>query len=176
MLVRIILAQQVSLRSAEAAFRRLRSGAGRVSADRLSRLPPHRIVTFGITRQKAGFIHRLAIDVRSGSLKLDALAEADDPSARSLLIRSRGIGPWTADIYLTMALRRPDVWPDGDLALLKSLKSLKGLRSDPAPRVVQCITAAWTPWRAVAARILWHNYLAERRRGARATPIPRAAS
>jgi DNA-3-methyladenine glycosylase II len=84
-----------------------------------------------------------------------------------MLLQIRGIGSWTADIYLIMALRRPDVWPDGDLALVKSLKHLKRLRSVPGPAAIQRITAGWAPWRAVAARIVWHSYLAERRLGRR---------
>jgi DNA-3-methyladenine glycosylase II len=158
-LVQIILEQQVSLASAKAAFRRLRTGAGRVSAARLSRLSPRHIATLGITRQKAAFIHGLAVAVRSGHLSLGSLSRADDLTARDTLIRTKGIGPWTANIYLVMALRRPDVWPDGDLALVKSLKTLKRLRSNPSPDVVRRITAAWAPWRAVAARIVWHSYL-----------------
>ncbi|MGH2374194.1 MAG: DNA-3-methyladenine glycosylase family protein [bacterium] len=162
-LVRIILEQQVSLSSAKAAFRRLQSGAGRVSAERLSRLSARRITTFGITRQKAEFIHGLATAIGAGHLRLRSLSRSDDLSVRGTLSRIKGIGPWTADIYLVMALRRPDVWPDRDLALVKSLRNLKRLRSDPSPDVVRRIAAAWVPWRAVAARIVWHSYLAEHR-------------
>jgi DNA-3-methyladenine glycosylase II len=161
-LVRIILEQQVSLSSARAAFRRLQSGTGRVCASRLVRFPPERIATFGITRQKASFLHGLALAVTSGELPLRGLAEYDDPAARSALIRTKGIGPWTADIYLIMALRRPDVWPVGDLALVKSLRRVKRLRDDPPLETVRRLTEPWSPWRAVAARILWHAYLSER--------------
>jgi DNA-3-methyladenine glycosylase II len=163
-LVRIVLEQQVSLASAKAAFGRLQTCAGRVSARRLAGLSPTRITAFGITRQKAAFIHGLAVDVRSGNLNLRTLARFDDPTARSILIRARGIGPWTADIYMIMALRRRDVWPDSDLALLKSMKSVKGLRSDPSPEAARRIAESWAPWRSVAARILWHDYLARRRK------------
>jgi DNA-3-methyladenine glycosylase II len=166
-LVRIILEQQVSLASARAAFLRLQAGAGRVAAGRLARLSPARIMKFGITRQKAGFIHELALQICGGGLELRGLAASDDVTVRRTLIRTRGIGPWTADIYLVMALRRPDVWPDGDLALIKALRRVKGLSSDPAPAVVRRITDAWVPWRAVAARIVWHHYLSERRNGTR---------
>jgi DNA-3-methyladenine glycosylase II len=161
-LVRIILEQQVSLSSARAAFQRLQAGAGRVSAGRLSQLLPEQISTFGITRQKASFLHGLAVAVTSGELPLRSLTVLDDPTARSALIRTRGIGPWTADIYLIMALGRPDVWPVGDLALAKSLRSVKRLRKDPTIDTVLRLTAAWVPWRAVAARIIWHSYLSER--------------
>ena len=173
-LVRIILEQQVSLSSARAVFRRLRSGAGRVSAVRLARLTPDRIASFGITRQKAGYIHGLAVAVSTGHLRLRSLSRQDDGTARGTLIQAKGIGPWTADIYLIMALRRRDVWPDGDLALVKSLRRVKRLRSDPSPAAVRRIASGWAPWRAVAARIVWHNYLAERRNGRRPPTAGRA--
>lgn len=164
-LVRIVLEQQVSLSSAEAAFNRLRAGMGRVSAARLSRLSPLQIRRLGITRQKAGFIRGIARATVGRELRFRSLSLADDVTARNALLRIKGIGPWTADIYLIMALRRPDVWPHGDLALVRSLKSLKRLQSEPKPDTVRRITATLTPWRAVAARIVWHSYLAERRLG-----------
>jgi DNA-3-methyladenine glycosylase II len=175
--VRVILTQQVSLASARSALGRLQSGAGRVSATRLSRLSATRITTFGITRQKAAFIHELAVDVRSGKLDLRDLHRSDDATTRSTLIRARGVGPWTADIYLIMALRRPDVWPDCDLALLKAMKIVKGLPSDPSPEVARRIAEGWAPWRSVAARILWHDYLDRDRTGVRpVTPRNRPAA
>lgn len=171
-LVRIVLEQQVSLASAKASFRRLRAGLGRVSAARLSRVSVAQIQRLGITRQKASFIRGLAHAVTGGELSVRGLSRVDDFTARSTLVQIKGIGPWTADIYLIMALRRPDVWPHGDLALLRSLKHLKRLGTDPGPEAVQRITEAWAPWRAVAARIAWHSYLAERniRRTAAASP------
>ena len=85
-----------------------------------------------------------------------------DAEVRERLMAVPGIGPWTAGIYLLMALRRPDVWPPGDLALLKALGRLHGSTSVLSPGDVDAITARWRPFRAVAARILWHAYLAER--------------
>jgi DNA-3-methyladenine glycosylase II len=164
-LVRIILEQQVSLSSADAVYRRLSAGAGRVSAARVARLSVRQIRRRGLTRQKAGFIRDLARAATNGALRLRHLADLDDAAVRHALIRHRGIGPWTADIYLIMALRRPDVWPDGDLALVKALTTVKRLRSRPEPVAVRRITARWAPWRAVAARVLWHTYLSERRNG-----------
>jgi DNA-3-methyladenine glycosylase II len=166
-LVRIVLEQQVSLSSADAAFRRLRIGAGRMSAARVLRLSLPQIRRLGITHQKAEFVRGIARATTGGGLRLRSVSGADDVAARTMLLQIRGIGSWTADIYLIMALRRPDVWPDGDLALVKSLKHLKRLRSVPGPAAIQRITAGWAPWRAVAARIVWHSYLAERRLGRR---------
>ena len=83
----------------------------------------------------------------------------DDMQARSDLLQVKGIGPWTADIYLLMALRRPDVWPSGDLALASAVQLIKRLPYRPSPDQLDEIGQEWRPWRAVAARILWHYYL-----------------
>jgi DNA-3-methyladenine glycosylase II len=83
----------------------------------------------------------------------------DDMQARSDLLQVKGIGPWTADIYLLMALRRPDVWPSGDLALASAVQTVKQLPYRPSPDQLNEIGQEWRPWRAVAARILWHYYL-----------------
>ena len=79
-----------------------------------------------------------------------------------ILTSLKGIGPWTASIYLLMVLLRPDVWPEGDLALLVSMKEVYGLDETPSKEVAARIADDWKPWRSVAARILWHNYLSER--------------
>jgi DNA-3-methyladenine glycosylase II len=77
----------------------------------------------------------------------------------------KGIGPWTADIYLLMVLQRPDVWPSGDIALAKSVQVLKKLPARPFPDQLNEIARAWQPWRAIAARLLWHFYLSRGRLG-----------
>ena len=83
----------------------------------------------------------------------------DDPAAQTALTAVVGIGPWTADVYLLMALRRADVWPSGDLALAKAAQAVKRLPSLPTPDELRQLATAWTPLRAVAARMLWHYYL-----------------
>ncbi len=95
-------------------------------------------------------------------MNLNHLSRADDGAARAALLEVRGIGPWTADIYLLMALRRPDVWPDGDVALAAAAHRVKRLRQRPNFDRLRKIAAKWRPWRSVAARILWHHYLSER--------------
>jgi DNA-3-methyladenine glycosylase II len=87
----------------------------------------------------------------------------DDADARRRLTALRGVGRWTADIYLLMALGRPDVWPRGDLALAKAAQRVKGLPRVPNDVELAEIAAAWRPWRAVAARLLWHDYLSRPR-------------
>jgi DNA-3-methyladenine glycosylase II len=119
--------------------------------------------TAGLTRQKAAYLAGLASDISTGRLDLAAIASAADDDARAALISVAGIGRWTADIYLLMALGRPDVWPDGDLALAAAMRRAKGLAALPTREDQRAIAAAWQPWRAVAARILWHAYLAGER-------------
>ncbi len=162
-LVRIILEQQVSLASAESTFLRLQGAVQRVTPERVTRLSFAEIRRLGFTRQKAGYCLDLGRLIEAGGLNLRRVSRADDESARSALLEVRGIGPWTADIYLLMALRRPDVWPDGDVALANAVRGVKRLRQRPTTERLRRIASAWKPWRSVAARILWHHYLSERR-------------
>jgi DNA-3-methyladenine glycosylase II len=162
-LVRIILEQQVSLASAEAVFTRLRNSVGRVSSARIAQLSTTELRRLGITRQKAGYCLGLAQQIERGELSLRRFAKCDNATVRRTLTQVRGVGPWTADIYLLMALRRPDVWPDGDLALATAVRRLKRLRAQPAPDRLRRIADSWRPWRSSAARILWHFYLCQAR-------------
>ncbi len=158
-LVHIILEQQVSLASARAAFEKLSTAAVDLSPARFLQFSDGELRGFGFSRQKAGYCRGLAQSIVDGSLDLDALLEMDDQQARSRLMQVKGIGPWTADIYLLMALRRPDIWPTGDLALATAVQDVKRLPGPPDGEQLEEIAAAWRPWRAVAARILWHHYL-----------------
>ena len=162
-LVRIILEQQVSLASAEAARVRLVGAAGGIEPDAIAAAGEERLRAAGQTRQKSRYLVGLARDVLDGRLDLDAVAAAADDDARAQLIRVIGIGRWTADIYLLMALGRPDVWPSGDLALAGSMRRAKGLAALPTGAEQELIAESWRPWRAVAARLLWHAYLAGER-------------
>ncbi len=162
-LSRIILEQQVSLASADATFARLRRGVGRVTASRVANSSPTKLRRLGLTRQKAGYCLDLARLVTDGDLDLRRLGSADDSTARETLLGIRGIGPWTADIYLLMALRRPNVWPDGDLALENVMRRVTRPRKRPTRDRARRIASHWAPWRSVAARLLWHYYLRSRR-------------
>ena len=162
-LVRIILEQQVSLTSARAVYGRVAKHLpGGWTTTAVLHEGAMRLMARGITRQKAGYIVALAARIERGELVLRSLGCAHDDHVHQQLIASPGIGPWTAGIYLLMALRRPDVWPPGDLALQKALGQLlaagRPLTSDEAVRWA----ARWAPYRAVAARILWRGYLGER--------------
>jgi len=161
-LVHIILEQQVSLASAKAAYDRLLATASPLTPERFLQLDDATLKTIGFSRQKTSYGRHLARAIFEGRLNLAALGAMDDATARFELIKVKGIGRWSADIYLLMALRRPDIWPKGDLALAVAVQSIKRLASCPTPDELDASGAAWQPWRAVAARLLWHYYLSHR--------------
>ena len=160
-LIKIILEQQVSLASAAAIFRKLQSAVTDVYPDQIKALSIEGLRDLGFTKQKAGYCEGLADIILSGELKLEELKGMDDESAHNMLIAVKGIGPWTANIYLLMALRRPDIWPDGDLALAESARRIRKMKERPSYERLNTMAQKWRPWRSVAARILWHAYLSE---------------
>lgn len=163
-LVHIVLGQQVSLGSARAALDRLERAVGPATPDVLAEAGEATLRGAGLTRQKSRYLVDLGAAVVDGTLDLDALDRAPDEMVIASLTALRGIGRWTADIYLLMGLGRPDVWPAGDLALIVAACSAKGLPSDtPAERVAH-MADGWRPYRSTAARMLWHDYLMRRGR------------
>ena len=158
-LVHIILEQQVSLASARAAFDKLTAAVSPLEPTAFLTLDDPTLKTIGFSGRKGRYCRCLAAAVLDGSLDLDALAHLPDDLVREKLTTITGIGPWTADIYLLMALGRPDIWPAGDLALVAAAKGLKGLDSTPTPAEFHALGEPWRPWRSVAARMLWHHYL-----------------
>ena len=161
-LVKIILEQQVSLRSAAAMYRRIDEHVGGMSPHNINRTGVAGLRQIGVTRQKAAYCHGLARRVLDGTLDLGAVSCASDDEGRRMLLDVPGLGPWSVDIYFLMALRRPDVWPRGDLALASALRDIKGLRALPSHEQQLKLSQAWAPWRSMAARILWAHYLAVR--------------
>ena len=167
-LVHIILEQQVSLASAAAAFARLRARVDPLTPEDFLRLSDADVLEIGFSRQKARYARALSAAIADGTLDLDGLQRLDDDGVERQLVAVPGIGPWTATIYRLMVLCRPDAWPASDIALAQSLAEASGLPSRPSPVEMLTIADTWRPWRAVAARILWHGYLetrAERRNG-----------
>lgn len=164
-LVRIILEQQVSLASADAMFRRLTAHIEPLIPATVIAAGPDFLRSFGVTRQKAVYFLNVAHAIQNGELDLEALALESDETAFEKLTSVKGIGPWTAKIYLLMVLCRPDVWPVGDVALATAVKNLKGLPRRPTQPELSEIALSWRPYRATAARMLWHYYLS----GMRAT-------
>ena len=162
-LVHIILEQQVSLASARAAFQRLQEAIAPVAPEPFLRLDDAELKRIGFSRQKTLYVRLLAQAILEKQLDLPALRAMPDAEVRTTLKQLKGIGDWTVDIYLLMALRRPDVLPKGDLALAVALQEVKGLERRPGPDEIEAIGERWRPWRAVAARLLWHHYLSRGR-------------
>lgn len=161
-LVRIILEQQVSLKSAASMHKRLRSNIAPFRPHRFIELGELHFKSLGVTRQKTAYCLHLAACLMDGSLNLKALPNMKDEQAKAALMQVKGIGSWSADIYLLMAMRRPDIWPSGDLALVAAITQLKNLKKTPTAEQFQSIGDSWRPFRSVAARMLWQYYLAKR--------------
>lgn len=159
-LLRIVLEQQVSLVSARAMFERLKSNIGPFTADGFINAGETYLRSLGVTRQKAHYCVQVAQAFVDGHL--DRLGRMHDDDAHAALLRIKGVGPWTASIYLLMALRRPDIWPDGDVALATALGKLRKMKTRPSFPELAKIAERWRPYRSVAARMLWQYYLAER--------------
>jgi len=167
--VHIILEQQVSLASARAAFDRLVAATDPLTPEAFLRFSDAELLAIGFSRQKARYGRALATGILEGAIDLDALAALDDDDVRLALEAIPGIGRWTSTIYLLMVLGRPDVWPIGDIALATAIGQVKGLAVRPDPDALTLIGEAWRPWRSVAARLFWHDYLARRRTTAAAS-------
>jgi DNA-3-methyladenine glycosylase II len=163
-LIHIILEQQVSLASARAAYDRLTAATGTLTPETFLGLNDGELKAIGFSRQKAAYGRGLSETILGGGLDLAHLHMLDDGQVKSRLMSVKGIGPWTADIYLLMVLRRADTWPSGDLALATAAQEVKRLRRKPTPERLERLAEAWRPWRAVAARILWHHYLSRSRK------------
>lgn len=141
-------------------FKRLRTHVGEVTPQAVAAFGIAGMRDIGFTGQKAGYCHGLASDVLGGRLDLSAIARGDDDAGKERLLAVRGLGRWSVDVYYLMALRRPDIWPHGDLALAVAAHEVKRLRARPThPRLTK-LAEQWAPWRSVAARILWQHYLA----------------
>jgi DNA-3-methyladenine glycosylase II len=160
----LILEQQVSLASARAAFERLQSATGTVMPETFLRLDDAELLGIGFSRQKARYVRSLAQALLVGEVDLDALGTLPDEQAGDLLQGLAGIGPWTSDCYLLLALGRPDVWPTTDLALVSSVQRIKRLDRRPRPDALTAMAEPWRPWRSVATRLFWHDYLSRRGR------------
>jgi DNA-3-methyladenine glycosylase II len=163
-LVGIVLEQQVSLASARATFDRLLVEVEELDAAAFLGLTDETLRQCGFSRQKSRYCRSIAEAVHDGQLDLEALSGLPDESVRERLVAITGIGPWTANIYLLMALGRRDVWPVGDLALAIAVQRVKCLETRPSTAEMEAIGEAWRPWRSVASRLLWQSYLNDSKR------------
>lgn len=158
-LVQIILEQQVSLASAKAVFNRLCEIVVPLVPENFLTFNDTQLKTIGFSRQKSLYCRGLAEAIVKGDLDLNQLETMEEPAIRTQLKRLKGIGDWTVDIYLLMALQHPDAFPKGDLGLAIATQQIKGLATRPTPIELEAIAQNWQPWRGVATRILWHYYL-----------------
>jgi DNA-3-methyladenine glycosylase II len=168
-LLQIILEQQVSLASAKACYDRLATRLGDVTPETVLTLDDTEMKAVGFSRQKTAYARHLSEALINRHIDLDSLADLSDGEVKAGLMSLKGVGEWTSDIYLLMALLRPDVMPKGDIALHTAYHSLTG---EPRPSSDEFLVIAeqWRPYRSVAARFLWHFYLSEKRNGTRMTP------
>ena len=164
-LIHIILEQQVSLASANAAFRRLQERLGAIQPEGLLELDDDTLRAIGFSRQKMNYARHLAVEITSGKLNLPELETLSDDSVRTVLKQLKGIGDWTADIYLSECLLRPDILPKGDIAMQEAFRVLNDLPSRPTHEIFVEKTEHWRPWRSIGTRMLWHFYLCERKTG-----------
>jgi DNA-3-methyladenine glycosylase II len=158
-LVRIMLAQQVSTAAARACFERLLAAAPTLTHATFLALDDEALKRAGFSRQKINYARDLALKLASGELDLDALANEPDEVVRARLTSLKGVGPWTAEMYLLRALRRPDAFPAGDLALQLAAQEIKRLDARPSVEELEELAETWRPLRSVAARLLWLHYL-----------------
>lgn len=161
-LLNIILEQQVSLASAKACFDKLAVYVGEVSPAALLTLNDAELKTIGFSRQKAAYARHLSEAIIERHIDFDTIHELDDASAKAELIKLKGVGEWTSDIYLLMAMLRPDVMPKGDIALHAAYQKLTGGTHRPGSDEFIRLAEKWKPLRSVAARMLWHYYLRQK--------------
>ena len=158
-LIRIILEQQVSYASAKAAFKRLNAAVKNLSPESFMTLDDGELKAVGFSRQKTRYGRELARSIIDRQLDLEKLSKLDDRTIRQELTKIKGIGDWTVDIYLMMALQRLDVFPAKDLAVAIAVKEIKNLPQRPKAAELEAIAESWKPYRAIATKILWHYYL-----------------
>lgn len=163
-LVQIILEQQVSLDSARAAFLKLESRTGNVTALKLLSLSDADLKSCYFSRQKIIYAKELAKAIVNRKVSFKKLLQLAPNEVRQTLKSIKGIGDWTVDIFLMMCMNQADVFPAGDIALVKSMKEVKGLPAHIGREEILSIADGWKPYRTVAAYLLYHAYLSKRNR------------
>ena len=157
-LLRIVTDQLISLKAGEAIWRRIEAELHPFDADIIGGMEHTRLMALGLSGAKAGTFQALAKAVCEGHLQFDELVGVSDDDVVQRLQKNKGIGPWTADIYLLSAMGRADAWPAGDLGLQAAAQDLFGLPGRPGPQDMKRLAEAWRPIRSVAARLLWSHY------------------
>ena len=157
-LLQVIMGQQISSAAAAAIWGRLAALPGALAPSGLLALPDDALRAAGLSRPKVGHARALATAFEDGRLSAAGLAAMPDEAAVAAITAVRGLGPWTAEVYLLFAEGRPDVCPAGDIAVAGAAAALLGLPARPDPRALRALAEAWRPSRALAARLLWHHW------------------
>ena len=158
-LLRIVVGQQLSTKAAASIYARLEQALdGQVAARPFLALADDRLRAVGFSRSKVAYARGLAEAVADGTLDLGGLAGLADDEAQAVLTRLKGVGPWSAQMYLMFSLGRPDVWPGDDLAVRAGLTRIKGLDQRPTARQTEALAEGWRPRRSAAALLCWHYY------------------
>jgi DNA-3-methyladenine glycosylase II len=172
-LSRVVVGQQLSIASADAIWRRVRTRVQPFEATTLLKIPDKDLRKTGLSRSKVATLREVAMAIEAGRLKLNALTRAPEDRIHAELTSIKGIGPWTADIYIMFSLARADAWSPGDLALQHAVKDALLLAERPSITEMIEVSERWRPWRGVAARLLWSYYALRRKRDASsADPLP----
>ena len=161
-LINIILEQQVSLASAKAAFLKLQEKIGHITPEKILQLTDGELKACYFSRQKIKYARHLAGAILNKELSIDTLNNLPDELIRTELKKIKGIGDWTVDVYLMMALNRCNCFPTGDIALIKSIKEVKALAAETTKEAILQIADTWKPYRTIAAYLLWHAYIIKR--------------
>jgi DNA-3-methyladenine glycosylase II len=164
-LVHVVLEQKVSLSSAEAVMSRVKCLCPEMGPAAFLRVPELQLRNCGISERKVSYCQSIALAMVNDQLSLARLRRCTDEQVMEQLTAIRGIGPWTAGVYLLMAMRRPDAWASGDRALAVSLAESEGLPAVPTYAELDIRAESWRPHRSAAARLLWHAYLSRRGQG-----------
>lgn len=157
-LLQAIVAQQISSQAASAIWRRLQALPDALTAAGLLALDDAALLQAGLSRPKLAHVRALAAAFADGRLGEPALSRMDDAAAIAAITAVRGLGPWTAEVYLLFAHGRDDVFPAGDVALAAAAADLKRLAARPNPAALRLLAERWRPHRALAARLLWHHW------------------
>jgi DNA-3-methyladenine glycosylase II len=168
-LSKIILEQQVSLASASAHFQKLNSYIKEFTPENILTLTDLEMRTCQISRQKAKYLRELSKTIIQKEINLEELAVLDEPQVRKQLTKIKGIGDWTADIYLMFCLQSKDIFPSGDIAVMNTVKELTGLK---IKEEIITLAEKWRPYRSLATYFFWHIYLSKRNKLAGGNPGP----
>lgn len=157
-LLRAIVAQQISVQAAASIWKRIETRVAPLTPAAYCAVSDDDLRACGLSRQKLLYMRSLAELVASGEVPLEALDALEDEDAIAQLVKIKGIGRWTAEIYVMFALRRRDVWPADDLGLMVGMQRVKQLRTRPDRKRMLRLGEAWRPWRSAAAHLCWHYF------------------